>query len=149
MEHFIPFLGYWIWWVVAGVLLILELMAPGIFFIWLAIAAALTGLADMIFDLTWQAELLVFAGLSLVSVFAGRSIYRGRNAEPEDNPFLNRRQHSYIGRSFKLDHPITNGRGKLTIEDTIWEVEGPDLAPGSLVKVTSVSGMRLVVSAGA
>ena len=46
MEHFIPFLGYWIWWVIAGVLLILELLAPGIFFIWLAVAAALTGLAE-------------------------------------------------------------------------------------------------------
>lgn len=148
MEHFIPFLGYWIWWVIAGLLLILELMAPGIFFIWLAIAAGLTGLADMIFGLSWQAELLVFAGLSLVSVFAGRSIYRGRNAEPEDNPYLNRRQLSYVGRSFKLDEPISNGRGKLTIEDTIWDVEGPDLAQGSLVKVTGVSGMRLTVTKG-
>lgn len=148
MEHFIPFLGYWIWWVIAGLLLILELTAPGIFFIWLAIAAGLTGLADVILDLSWQAELLVFAGLSLVSVFAGRSIYRGRSAEPEDNPYLNRRQLSYVGRSFRLEEPIANGRGKLTIEDTIWDVEGPDLAQGTLVKVTGVSGMRLTVTKG-
>jgi inner membrane protein len=147
MEHFIPYLGYWIWWVIAGLLLILELLAPGIFFIWLAVAAGLTGLADMVFDLAWQAELLLFAVFSLVSVIAGRKVYRGRNVEPEDNPYLNRRQHGYVGRSFKLDQPIANGRGKLTIDDTIWEVEGPDLAAGSLVRVTDVSGMRLVVTA--
>lgn len=147
MEHFIPYLGYWIWWVIAGLLLILELLAPGIFFIWLAVAAGLTGLADMAFDLSWQAELLMFAGFSLVSVIAGRKVYRGRNVEPEDNPYLNRRQHGFIGRSFTLDQPIANGRGKLTVDDTIWEIEGPDLAAGAQVRVTAVSGMRLVVAA--
>lgn len=147
MEHFIPFLGYWIWWVMAGMLLILELLAPGIFFIWLAVAAALTGLADLLFGMSWQIELLVFAALSVASVLAGRIVYRGRNVEPADNPFLNRRQHGYIGRSFTLAEPIANGRGKLTIEDTIWEIEGPDLQSGALVTVASVSGMHLVVTA--
>jgi inner membrane protein len=147
MEHFIPYLGYWIWWVIAGLLLILELLAPGIFFIWLAVAAGLTGLADMAFDVPWQAELLMFAVSSLVSVIAGRRVYRGRNVEPEDNPYLNRRQHGFVGRSFTLDQPIANGRGKLTVDDTIWEIEGPDLAAGALVRVTAVSGMRLVVAA--
>jgi membrane protein implicated in regulation of membrane protease activity len=147
MEHFFPFLGYWIWWVAAGILLILELMAPGVFLIWLAAAAAVTGLADMMFSMTWQVELLVFAALSVVSVAAGRVVYRGRSAEPADNEYLNRRQHGYIGRSFTLAEPIANGRGKLTIDDTIWEIEGPDLARGSQVKVISVSGMRLQVAA--
>ena len=32
MGDFVPLLGNWIWWVVAGVLLFLELMAPGVFF---------------------------------------------------------------------------------------------------------------------
>ena len=147
MEHFIPFLGYWIWWVIAGVLLILELLAPGVFLIWLAAAAAVTGLADLVFDMSWQIELLVFAALSVVSVAAGRIVYRGRNAEPADNQYLNRRQHGYIGRSFTLSEPIANGRGKLTIDDTIWEVEGPDSLPGSRVRVVSISGMLLIVTA--
>ena len=146
MDHFFPFLGHWAWWVAAGLMLMLELLAPGVFFIWLAIAAALTGLADFTQDLTWQSELLVFAALSVVSVFAGRSIYRGPSAEPDDNLFLNRRQHSYVGRSFMLKQPIVEGRGKLTIEDTIWEIEGPDMAAGVRVKVTAVDGMRLLVA---
>jgi membrane protein implicated in regulation of membrane protease activity len=145
MENFVPYLGHWLWWIAAGVLLILELLAPGIFLIWLGVAAGLTGLADMIFDLSWQAELLIFAVLSAASVAAGRSVYRGRNVDPDDNPFLNRRQHGYVGQSFTLDEPIANGRGKLTIEDTIWKIEGPDMKAGSRVKVAGISGMRLIV----
>ena len=36
MGSFVPLLGDWFWWVVAGVLLLLELMAPGMFFFHLA-----------------------------------------------------------------------------------------------------------------
>ena len=146
MDQFFPLLGHWVWWVAAGIMLMLELVAPGVFFIWLAIAAALTGVADNALDLPWQAELLVFAALAAVSVFAGRRIYRGRNTEPDDNPYLNRRQLSYVGRSFTLKQPILNGRGKLVIDDTIWEIEGPDMVPGARVTVTAVDGMRLQVA---
>ena len=121
MDQFFPLLGHWVWWVAAGIMLMLELVAPGVFFIWLAIAAALTGVA-------------------------GRRIYRGRNTEPDDNPYLNRRQHGYVGRSFTLKQPILNGRGKLVIDDTIWEIEGPDMVPGARVTVTAVDGMRLLVA---
>ncbi len=146
MDQFFPYLGQWVWWVAAGVLLLIELVAPGVFFIWLAAAAAITGIADALFDLSWQAELLVFAAFSVVAVVAGRKVYRGPTAEPEDNPHLNRRQLNYVGRSFTLKEPIVDGRGKLAIEDTIWEVQGPDLSAGTRVKVTAVSGMSLVVA---
>ena len=32
--------GVWAWWIIAAVLGILELIVPGIFFVWLAAAAA-------------------------------------------------------------------------------------------------------------
>ena len=71
--------------------------------------------------------------------------HNGPAMEPADNPFLNRRQMGYVGRSFTLNQPIVNGRGKLTIEDTMWEIEGPDLAAGTRIKVTAVKDMTLVV----
>jgi membrane protein implicated in regulation of membrane protease activity len=64
---------------------------------------------------------------------------------PEDNPFLNRRQLGYVGRTFTLKDPIVDGRGKLAIEDTVWEIEGPDLAAGRRIKVTAVRNMSLIV----
>ena len=147
MDEFFPFLGLWAWWVAAGVLLVLELLSPGIFFIWLGIAAGLTGLIDSIVDLPWQAELLIFAVLSVVTVLAGRRFYRGPGTEPEDNPYLNRRQLGYVGRTFTLKQPIVDGRGKLSIEDTLWQIEGPDMPAGAHVRVTAASGMTLKVEA--
>lgn len=146
MEQLFPLIGQWVWFVAAGVLLLLELVSPGVFFIWLAIAAALTGAADYLFDLPWQAELLLFAFLSVVAVFGGRRFYKGAGMEPEDNPYLNRRQMGYVGRTFTLREPIVDGRGKLTIEDTVWEIEGDDLPAGTRVKVTAVRNMALVVA---
>lgn len=146
MEQVFPFLGNWVWFVAAGIFLLIELLLPGVFFIWLGVAAALTGIVDNLHDLPWQGELLLFAVLSVVSVLAGRRFYKGPAMQPKDNPYLNRRQMGYVGRSFTLAQPIVNGRGKLTIEDTVWEVEGPDLAAGTRVKVTAVNDMLLVVA---
>ena len=46
-------LGAWAW-IILGVLLIgLELTAPGIFFLWLGLAALVTGLVDGLIGLSW------------------------------------------------------------------------------------------------
>ncbi len=146
MEQIFPVLGQWAWFVAAAILLIFELVSPGVFFMWLAIAAVLTGLADTVFGLPWQAELLLFAFLSAVAVFAGRRFYKGPGMEPADNPYLNRRQMGYVGRTFTLKEPVVDGRGRLTIEDTLWDIEGPDMPAGTRIKVTAVSGMSLIVA---
>ncbi len=39
--------GDWIWWIIAAILLFLELMAPGVFFMWLAAAAVAVGVIDI------------------------------------------------------------------------------------------------------
>lgn len=137
--------GHWLWWIVAGVLLVLELMLPGVFFIWLAIAAALVAGLDWAFGLAWQWELLAFAVLALASVFVGRAVLKRREGHDSDAPFLNQRHKGYVGRRFTLGEPIVDGRGELTIEDTVWEVLGADAPAGTHVRVTGVDGMKLVV----
>jgi inner membrane protein len=145
MNQFIPFLGAWFWLVAAGVLLFLELMAPGIFFIWLAIAAFLTAVADRLYDMGWQGELMSFAVFGLVAIFAGRPLLKKRHALDSDQPNLNRRMYNYVGRNFVLNQAIIDGRGRLKIDDTLWEVMGPDLPQGTRVTVTGVEGLRLRV----
>ena len=147
MEQLFPFLGDWVWFVAAGIFLLLELLSPGVFFIWLGVAAVLVGIIDNLHDLPWQAELVLFAVFAVISVVAGRRFYKGPAMEPADNPHLNRRQMGYVGRSFTLKQPIVDGRGKLTIEDTVWEIEGPDMPAGTRIKVTAVNDMTLVVAA--
>ena len=145
MGDFVPLLGDWFWWVAAGALLMLELAAPGVFFIWLAIPAAAVGVLDMVFNIGWQLELVAFAGLSIISVYAGRRLLGKRHAFDSDRPNLNQRMLDFVGRNFVLGEAIVEGRGRLTIDSTIWEVQGPDAPKGARVKITGIDGLRLTV----
>lgn len=146
MQELVPLTGIWFWWIVAGVLLLLELMTPGVFAMWLAFAAASVGIADYFFDLNWQLELLAFAGFSLVYVYLARPWYSKSNLQNSDQPNLNQRIYSFVGKSYILHEPIVDGEGKLDIEGTRWDVLGPDLARGATVKVIAVEGMKLRVT---
>ena len=146
MDQMFPFLGHWTWLVAAGALLILELMAPGAFFVWLAIAAALVGAIDLWVDPPWQGELLLFAAFAVVSVLAGRMILKSRQRLDSDQPHLNQRMQGYIGKVAVLHEPITAGRGKVTIDDTVWDVSGPDAPKGARVKISGVDGLGLTVN---
>ncbi len=143
MSEFIALPGPWFWFIVAGLLLIGELTTPGIFLMWLAGAAALTGIADFALSLSWQGEVALFAVLAGVLVFASWNWVKNQRAPKTDQPHLNLRHGAYVGRVFVLEKAIVNGSGKLKIEDSLWDVDGPDLPVGARVKVTGVNGLRL------
>lgn len=140
-------LHYWHWWVLAIVLVILELTVSGaFFFLWIAAAAALTGLVALIAPaMGWQGQLLIFALLTVISLVLWHRFKPLQTAS--DLPALNKRGHQYIGRHFTLDHPIVNGIGKLTVSDTTWKITGEDLPAGTKVTVTRVEGTSLRVEA--
>ena len=60
-------LGVWNWFILAGVLLAIEVMVPGTFFLWLGLSAAAVGALSLVIDWTWQLQLVAFAILALVS----------------------------------------------------------------------------------
>lgn len=145
MEEFFPFAGPWFWWIAAGVLLFLEMAVPGFFMLWLAFAAALTAVADLLFNFGWMGEIVTFALLSLASVLSSwRFVMNQRNLK-SDSPHLNQRQNAFVGKTYVLVQPIINGSGKIKVEDALWDVDGPDAELGTRVKVTGVAGLRLVV----
>jgi inner membrane protein len=137
---------HWLWLIAAAIMLFVELAAPGFFFLWLALAAATVGINLFLFDFSWLAAVMSFAALSVIYVYLGRPWYGGARAS--DQPHLNRRQMSYVGRTYVLTEPIVSGAGKLTIEDARWDIEGPDLAAGMRVTVLAADGARLKVGAG-
>jgi membrane protein implicated in regulation of membrane protease activity len=135
----------WTWWIVAAVLLIAELVLPGVFLMWLGIAAAAVGLINFFVPMAWQFEILLFGVLSVLIIAVANPWLKRRQAAESDQPNLNRRMFDYVGRRFVLEEPIRQGRGKLRIEDTYWEVIGPELPKGAWVKVTGVEGSKLIV----
>lgn len=139
-----PTSTYWLWLIAAAVMLAIELASPGVLFIWLALAAATVGVVTYIMPLDWLVSLPLFALLAVLYVYFGRPYY-GTKTRSSDEPHLNQRHYNYVGRTYVLAQPIAQGRGKLTIEDTLWDVTGPDLAAGSQVKITGIDGTTLKV----
>jgi membrane protein implicated in regulation of membrane protease activity len=138
MEGLLADLGQWVWWIVAVVLGILELLVPGVFFIWLAASAAVVGALLFLFPLPLTLQLALFAALSVLGVWASRRWLR-RHPIISDRPLLNQREQSYVGRCFTLEQAIINGRGKLKIGDSLWLASGPDLPAGASVRVVGVA----------
>jgi membrane protein implicated in regulation of membrane protease activity len=141
----IPALGVWAWFLAGIVLMLLELVVPGVFLIWLGLAAVATGLVDLVVALSWQRELLLFAVLAIASAILGRNMMRREASRASDRPFLNRRAEALVGRVFVLAEPIVAGAGRVRVDDSVWRVVGPDQPAGATVRVKAVEGSALVV----
>lgn len=138
-------LGPWAWFVLGGLLLVAEIAAPGAFLLWLGLAALVTGALAYGIDLSWQTEVLAFAALAVAAVLVGRRVSPAPG-RASDRPFLNRRAEGFVGRVFTLDAPIQDGVGRVRIDDTVWRIEGPDLAAGHDVRVVASDGATLKVA---
>lgn len=140
-------LNEWNWWILAAVLLILEIFLPGVVFLWLGIAAALVGSLLLIWpELDWQWQLFWFAVFSVANILLFMRFFK-REAIPEsDHPLLNRRSEQYIGRHFFLQQNTVNFESKIKINDSLWKVRTDGNYPeGTEVEVTSVEGALLIV----
>ncbi len=136
--------GFWDWFIAAAVLLLLEVMAPGTFMLWLGLSALLVGLISLGVDWSWQYQFLAFAAFAMAAIPLWRRV-GARARAPTDQPFLNRRADAFIGRVFTLEKPIVGGCGTIGIGDTVWRISGPDCPSGSRVKVAAVDGATLRV----
>ena len=142
-------LTFWHWMVLGAVLIVIELLAPGIWFLWLGIGAIATGLVMLILaDIAWQTQAVIFSGFSVVSIIIGRMIMR-KTRQAEDHPMLNRRVEQYVGKNFALENDTKLGYGDVRIGDSVWRVQLTDpsvqLTAGAKVKVTGVDGATLKV----
>ena len=149
MANYFSTLQFWHWWVLGLALVIVEMIAPGFFLLWIGLAAGVTGLIMLLmstvsWDVGWQVQFLIFGVLAVGSVVAAKYYIRSNPIETTDAT-LNRRGEQYIGRVFNLDEAIINGIGKVRVGDGVWRAQGPDLPAGERVKVVGVDGTMLKV----
>ena len=102
---------FWYWWAVAAVLLVFEMMLPGVVFLFLAIGAGAAGLFLLVVsDLSIELQLLTFAVVSVVAaVGLRRTLRRLQHADNPPTSTLNARGDALIGRIIVLDEPILTG----------------------------------------
>lgn len=135
---------YWHWFVAGFALLIVEMFLPtGFVLMWMGVSALIVGLIAWVAPTGWQVEIVLFGVLSIVSFFAYKKLFPQKPIA--DQPALNRRGHSYVGRTFTLTDPVINGVGTLRVDDSAWRIVGPDMPAGSQVKVTQAEGATLRV----
>lgn len=136
-------LGAWGWLTAAAVLLIAEIVVPGIFLLWLGIAALIVGLVSFVIGWSWQIQWLAFALISLAAIPLWRKL--ARVGETSDRPFLNRRLEEMVGRVFTLERPIVGGAGTIAMDDTVWRITGADAPAGTRVRIARVDGATIHV----
>jgi len=131
---------FWYWWVIGFILLVLEILTPGYFFMWMAISGFVTGALVLLIPATSMTmQVSVFSVLSVLAIIAWK-FYSKKHSMESDHPLLNKRGVQYIGRVFSLYQPIRNGQGKIKVDDSIWKVHGEDCDINSRVKVVAIRG---------
>jgi membrane protein implicated in regulation of membrane protease activity len=133
------------WGAAALLLFAAEAMAPGAFMLWLGFAAVVVFVGVLAMPgIPLLAQVAAFIALSFVSIQVYRRWFT-HNDRVSDQPMLNRRVAQLIGRVVSLESPIVNGRGRVQIADAYWEVSGPELPAGTVVKIVGAIDTTLRV----
>jgi membrane protein implicated in regulation of membrane protease activity len=132
-------------WIALGLLLAgLEMVVPGVYLIWLAVAALATGALTFVFDFGVPFQVVDFVFLSLIAVFTARRMF-GETPIMSDDPLLNNRMGRLIGQTGIVSVAIEHGEGRIHQGDSDWTARGPELAAGTRVRITGFDGGTLIV----
>lgn len=135
----------WYWLGLAAVLGLTELAVPGVYLVFLACAAALTGvLALVVADAPLWTQLGCFALSAVAAVAVGRRLYHERPV-PTADPLLNDRIERLIGSIVTIEQAIIDGHGRVRVGDGAWPAVGPDLPIDAKAQVVGHEAGALVV----
>ena len=135
---------HWAWLALGLVLAAAEMAVPGLFLIWLAGAAIITGMLTWVVPIGVPLQVVIFAVLAIVGVFSGRRYLRSNPVVSAD-PLMNDRGGRLVGEVVVVTHAIVEGSGRVKQGDSEWLVRGPDAEPGTRMRVAGHDGVVLIV----
>ena len=141
MGSFEPHYG---WLAIGLVLAAAEMALPGVFLIWLAGAAMVTGLIVWALPIGLPLQVVIFAVLAIVSVFSGKRFLAAHPVVSAD-PLMNDRGGRLVGETVVVSSAIDGGNGKVHHGDSEWLARGPDAEPGTKMRVSGHDGTVLIV----
>ncbi len=89
-------------------------------------------------------QVALFAVLSILTVYAGKKFLKDNPIESED-PALNDRSARLKGEIVTVVEAISDGRGRVKLGDSEWNVRGADAPVGAKVRVAGADGAVLLV----
>ena len=134
----------WLWMIGGVLLLIAEIMVPGVFLVWLGIAAVVTGAFAQLFGIGLAGQLGLFALYSVLAVMAGRRFYAVKGVE-HSGPGLNNPSARLIGKRVLVVQPVDEDSGRVRVGDSEWSARGGPAEPGEKVRITGIEGNCLIV----
>ena len=136
----------WLWLIGGVLLLIMEVIAPGFFLVFIGAAAIATGLFTVLFDLGSASQFALFALYAIIAVMLGRRFYANRTADSAD-PLLNDRAGRLVGRVVTVVEAVDDQSGRVRVGDSDWSARGGPADVGTRVRITGVDGKCLKVVA--
>ncbi|WP_435418839.1 NfeD family protein [Parerythrobacter aurantius] len=136
---------HWIWAALGLVLAALEILVPGVYLIWLAAAALITGVLTFVLDPGVPLQIVNFVSLALIMVFTARRMLRDAPPSGAD-PLMNRRGARLVGEMAVVSQDFAGGSGRVRLGDSEWLAKGVDMKSGERVRVTGSDGAILLVA---
>ena len=134
----------WLWAIGGLVLLIAEIVAPGFFLVFLGVAAIVTGLFTLLFDLGLGPQLALFVVYTALAVMLGKRWYGEPDTEAL-NIKLNDPAKRLVGKTVTVVEAVDDHAGRVRVGDGEWSARGGPAAAGERVTVTGVDGNCLIV----
>lgn len=133
-------------WAVAGlVLAALELLAPGVFLLWIGCAALGTAAVTALSGIGWHSQIGLFVALTVALV--GAVAMRGRRARTPD--LVNAPSAGLVGRTCRAIG-FRDGEGRVALGDGTWHARmsaGAMPVDGQALQVVGLEGTTLLVAA--
>ena len=128
---------WWHWAILAGALIVVEMLGAGGFLMGIAVSGLLLALLTALTPMGWALQIMVFAVLAAVLSFVYIKRFRSFN-EQTDRPELNNRLAQLVGSRGEVV-AVGAAHPKVKIGDSLWSVEiGCEVAVGDKIEVTAV-----------
>ena len=136
--------AYWVWAALGLTLAGLEMLLPGVYLFWLALAALVTAALAFAVDPGVPLQIVSFVFLALIFVFSARRILRDQPIVSAD-PLLNNRMGRLVGQTGTVAVAIEHGEGRVRHGDSEWPARGPEMPSGAKVRIAGFDGGTLIV----
>ncbi|WP_109078652.1 NfeD family protein [Aggregatibacter kilianii] len=136
----------WHWLILGFILLIAEIVIPGVFLLWWGLAAiVVAAIMKFIPTLPLSVLAVIYAVIAIVLSIIWWRYQHGKDQIDQTKTVLNQRDHAMIGARGKVLEMAENGIGRGAFGDTTWRIKGHDLTANDIVEVIAVDSITLKV----
>lgn len=132
----------WVWLVVGGVAMLLELLVAGVFLFWLGLGALVTGVVLLSLpDLPLWAQITVFIIAMFASLGIGIRVTRRQKGNAASST-LNLGMKALVGHSAVAVDSFVHGQGRVRVQDTTYQAksQGAEVKAGDRLEIVGVEG---------